>query len=513
MDRVLVDPSAGHKKTSSSVQKNYIFGCVSSILILISSFVLGWVPPEGMWGSQFFLNLRLNYPVVLIAVCMMVLGTIGLLRSWLHIATELRPWQEGSLQAVQKAFYYWATPLIFTLPMFSRDVYAYIAQGRLVNSGYNPYTTGTSAIPGWFYMGADPMWSESRTPYGPLFLFMSNIVYVVSGGHPETAVLLFRAIALAGVVLLFIYIPKVALQNDQNPAKALWVTALCPLFLFHFIVSCHNDALMMGFLVAGIYFMLSDRPIAGLLLLSLSIAIKPITLIAIPFFGLMWAGYRDTWPERIKYWTLSSVIALGPVIIMGFAAGWGIGWVAAFGTPGQATHWYAPVVLTRDFLLNFFGPLGVSPDSLLVVVKNIALLLAACFCAYLVLGANHLGLTQRMFYAFTAVVLSSTVIHPWYMLWLLVLWGITGVEYGTRMILYIWIVAFFLVNAMLDPLDISILLKGHTLITWLVGVLTVIGIYYCVFLDKHMKSFFLQGSYDYATDKPEVIAGLQKVAT
>ena len=45
-------------------------------------------------------------------------------------------------------------------------------------------------------LGTDPSWAENRTPYGPLFLWLSRGVVAVTGAQPDISVLLFRAAGL-----------------------------------------------------------------------------------------------------------------------------------------------------------------------------------------------------------------------------------------------------------------------------------------------------------------------------
>ncbi|MFT4245272.1 MAG: polyprenol phosphomannose-dependent alpha 1,6 mannosyltransferase MptB [Micrococcaceae bacterium] len=507
MEKFLSNPLLGDAKLEKSMRKNYISGFVSSIFILIASFIVGWIPPQGMWGSQLLLDLRLNYPIITIALAMIVVGTVGLMRAWLYVAHDLRNWGPGSLAAVKKGIYIWALPLVFTFPMFSRDMYAYIAQGRLAQSGLNPYSTGASSIPGWLYIGADPTWSESRTPYGPLWIFMAEIIVRITGERPEIAIPLLRILAVAGVVMIVHFLPKAAELNGHRPAKALWFAAMSPLFLLQFIVSGHNDSLMMGFLIAGVYFMLIDKPVKGLLLLALSISVKPITIIAIPFFGLIWAKGHVGWLERIKYWTMSLIISMAPVALLGAVLGWGMGWLSAFSTPGQSQNWYAPVVIIGAVLSVLFGgDIQTSID----IVKNIVLLIGLVICAYLVLGAHHIKVLRKMLYVFAVVVLISTVVYPWYALWVLILWGMTGVRNKRRMQTFILIVGFFLTYALLDTFDISVLIQGRAILQVIMFGMTIAGLGYFMYFDSTSKMFFQRGGYQYET-QPGTIAGLRKI--
>ena len=118
-------------------------------------------------------------------------------------------------------------------PLFSRDVYSYFGQGRLLLEGYDPYTTGVSVLPGWFTFGADPM-GETPTPYGPFFLLLSRGVAAFSGSQAYLGALMFRLIAVLGLLLMLWAVPKPAQQHGINPAKAVWLTVLNPLVIMHF---------------------------------------------------------------------------------------------------------------------------------------------------------------------------------------------------------------------------------------------------------------------------------------
>ena len=95
----------------------------------------------------------------------------------------------------------WGLPMMFSVPLFSRDVYAYIGQGRLMVEGFNPYENGISALSNYFQLGADKMWTEAPVPYGQLFLWIEQFVVWSTNVHPEASIMLFRLAALVGVVL------------------------------------------------------------------------------------------------------------------------------------------------------------------------------------------------------------------------------------------------------------------------------------------------------------------------
>ena len=118
-----------------------------------------------------------------------------LVRAWLRLGQGVRVWGLEARKAILQAVVAWGLPMMFTVPLFSRDVYAYIGQGRLMVEGMNPYENGISALPNYFQLGADKMWTEAPVPYGQLFLWIEQFVVWVTNVQPEACIMLFRLVA------------------------------------------------------------------------------------------------------------------------------------------------------------------------------------------------------------------------------------------------------------------------------------------------------------------------------
>ncbi|WKK72185.1 polyprenol phosphomannose-dependent alpha 1,6 mannosyltransferase MptB [Rathayibacter oskolensis] len=94
-------------------------------------------------------------------------GGLLLLVAWLRLRAVALDGRPGSLRTILVAAVAWAAPLLLTVPLFSRDMFSYVAQGRLMTQGIDPYTHGVATLPGWFALGVDPQWADTPTPYGP----------------------------------------------------------------------------------------------------------------------------------------------------------------------------------------------------------------------------------------------------------------------------------------------------------------------------------------------------------
>src|SRR5690606_18934759 len=120
-------------------------------------------------------------------------------------------------------------------------------------SGSDPTTVGVGSLPGWFDIGADPMWTESPTPYGPTFLFVERTVAAIAHPNAYLAGILLRCSSLVGLALLAVFLPKLARAYGVDGATAFWVGVLNPLVIMHFVSGAHNDALMVGLIVFALW--------------------------------------------------------------------------------------------------------------------------------------------------------------------------------------------------------------------------------------------------------------------
>ncbi len=102
---------------------------------------------------------------MVLSTVLLTLGCWVMFHAWLRLRRTLDS-AADPLRSVSRAAAAWIIPQLFVLPIFSRDVFAYLNQGRLVLAGEDPYTTGVSTLENWFQLGTDIVWAEDATPYG-----------------------------------------------------------------------------------------------------------------------------------------------------------------------------------------------------------------------------------------------------------------------------------------------------------------------------------------------------------
>lgn len=454
-------------------------------MILAGSYGVGWlvsISPLSRW--DLILPLRTTTGGVVLSTVLLTLGCWVMFHAWLRLRRTLDS-AADPLRSVSRAAAAWIIPQLFVLPIFSRDVFAYLNQGRLVLAGEDPYTTGVSTLENWFQLGTDIVWAEDATPYGPMFLWLEAAVMRVSADQPDLAVLLFRLACAAGVVLLMVYVPKLAALLGTDPARAQWLTAANPLLIISFVSSVHNDALMIGLALAGIHCAATadrhrGRGVLAVLLVTLSIGIKPITMVLLPFIGLLWAsraclaaGRELTWHRRLLHWAWTLLISAAAMLGVGLVSvaggeGYGFGWLAVLTGTGAGSVLWSPVGLADALLTGTLMLLGLPHEWTLEVLRSIGRVLSVVIVLVLMFrrlpgGTSDAAgadlserriILQRMTWAFAALVLLSPVIQPWYLLWLLPLVAVLGLGEGRMLTLILLVTAFFLAFGAADQLSV-----------------------------------------------------------
>ncbi len=434
-------------------------GFVGSLILALGALGVGWLPLESaVFDGGAVASLRGTTLGVLVSRAFVFVGVALLLQAWLILGHDLLagaddphslrgtpPW---TLVTVLVA---WVAPLILAPPLFSRDVYSYVAQGRVVASGQDPYVTGVAVIDGWFEEGVDPMWAETPTPYGPFWLLIARGVANFSPDQPLLAALAFRIAALLGLALLVAYLPRLAFAQGIDPSQALWLGVLNPLVVMHVVSGAHNDALMIGLIVMGFALGRQGHPIAGVTAIALAGAVKPIALLALPFAGLIWAGLDAGWGARIRAWVLTLLVTAVVFIVASVLAGVGPGWIGALTTPGEVRTWLSPATAIGMLIGTATTSLGLTLDDVLVVtvVRALGTLAALGIVAWLILRPCGRSPVHGAALAFLTVILLGPVIQPWYLLWILPLFAVTGLG-PTQLRVAIIVIAGFSLHGMAE---------------------------------------------------------------
>ncbi|MFB6396388.1 polyprenol phosphomannose-dependent alpha 1,6 mannosyltransferase MptB [Polymorphospora lycopeni] len=256
----------------------------------------------------------------------------------------------------------WLLPLLFAPPLASRDVYAYACQGATYAAGFNPYEQGVSALPCPWLDSISRIWRDTPAPYGPLFVLIAGGV-VAATDNLTTIIATFRVIAVLGVGLTAATLPVLARRCGVPAGRALWIGLACPLVAIHLVSGAHNDALMIGLVLAGLA-LLVTRPgrawamVGAGALLGLAVAVKATAGVVVPFAALLALPAAFRWRDLVRYGGVVVAGALGAMVAVTLVAGRGFGWIAGLSSSGDTIQWSSPptaVGQTISYVPRLFG--------------------------------------------------------------------------------------------------------------------------------------------------------------
>ena len=404
-------------------------GTLGSIGLAIMGTSLGAIPRPGDTGWWFNVPAQVaTLPKVgfYSAVLVLIAGWVGVgVHARAGRLTVSRAWVILAL---------WGLPLLVGPPIFSRDIYSYIAQGLLANQGHNPYIAAPAALGNPHLLASvAEVWRHTASPYGPLFVVVSRVVATVAGSSLVAQVLAFRLIELAGVVMIMVSLPRLARRLGNDPGLALWLGALSPLALFSFIASGHNDALMVGLLLAGITLAMEGRLAAGVALCALAATIKLPAAAAIVFIGV--DQFRIAQGNKNKRWRIAAETVVVPVVVVvGITIASGFGWTwlspTALHVPTELRVLSSPSVSLGTFvhsILHGVGiPIRLSPT--VTATQIVCEMIAVAGTVWLVWNAHKLDVVRILGLALLLIVIGSPTVWPWYLMWGLAVLAATALQ-------------------------------------------------------------------------------------
>lgn len=423
-------------------------GTIGTLMLGLGALGAGALPvidnPYGEFpgGSIMGRMLQTSSVVVLVGVGLFVTAWV-LMAPFVGIGTNRRI----SVSMLRRTFVAWTAPLLFTAPLFTQDIYSYLAQGSIVAQGLDPYSAGPVDLlssDNVLARSVPYIWSHSPSPYGPVALGLAAAVSWLTQDSIVWGVLAHRALSVLGLVAVGWALVKLARRCHVSVQAALWLGLLNPLTLLHLVGGIHNEAIMLGFVMVGLELGLRavdwisilgySHRAAGLLIgsgvcISCAGLVKVTGFLALGFIGMALArGLRyRTWGHLRAIATAAlaqTAILITTVAVVTVVTGIGLGWITGQGGAAKIRSWMS---ITTDIgigagALGMQLGLGDHTDSILVVTRGVGVLVASGFLVRMLFatyrGAIHpvggLGVATLL------LVVLFPVVHPWYVLWAIV---------------------------------------------------------------------------------------------
>jgi alpha-1,6-mannosyltransferase len=352
---------------------------------------------------------------------MIYIGVALMAWAWIRLGREVLAHRVRA-RAVLATALVWIAPTLLSPPLFTRDVFSYLAQGALPLAGFDPYAVGPEAMDGIFTQNVHYFWQDTPAPYGPLFILIAKSVSWLVGDNIILGVILMRLALLPGLVLFIWALPELARRLGGRVSVSLWVAVANPMMVIHMIGGGHNDLLVMGLLAAGSLVALRGAPVGGIALVTMAMAIKASAAVALPFLVLIWAGQLSgpLWP-RIARATAAGVAVFAVVFTAcSVAAGVGLGWLPALSAPSMIVNWMSFPTGVGEFLhtmVNAVLPVPKQPFINVARIFGAALLLWIACRQWWAAREGGPDAVRRAGLVLLAVAVLSPATLPWYVSW------------------------------------------------------------------------------------------------
>ena len=324
----------------------------------------------------------------------------------------------------------WSLPLMVGPPLFSEDAYFYTAIGAAVQNDVDPFQYGPGVLGAVEVVrGAEPFWRFSPTPYSPpLVSLLSGLSWLFDQDLLSVLVAV-RVLCVAGWVVCALMVCRIAARLGGSPAVAMWLGGINPLVLVHLVSGNHNDALMLALLLPGLLLALLDRPLLGILLCVAGAGIKAIALVAVLVIGVEAASRQDGWAARLRTLVLAGAVGAGAFALCVQLTGWGWSFLGNLDVPGKSL-----VALTPTSALAFVLDADDPPiDEMRRAGVAVAVVVSALFLTRL----RRWGLVRVTSWVALTVILTGSVVWPWYLIWPTLLFAAAGVA-AERLLVVVW---------------------------------------------------------------------------
>ena len=312
--------------------------------------------------------------------------------------------------------------LFVSIPSLSDDFYRFLWDGRLLAAGYNPFTE----IPAYYINLPVPVEGLDSTLFEKLnskhrfssYPPVCQLVFWLSAELSPSSI--FGSLLVMRSILLFfelatIWIMRRLLLRFSMPPQAVLLYAINPLVMLEISGNLHFEGVMVFFLMLAIYLLSKDRLWASSAFFALSVCTKLVPLLFLPvlprFIG---------WKKAMAFWIITATVTLILFIPL-LHAGIVHGFSTSLGYYFQRFEFNASLY----YVVRSAG-YAVAGFNIIQYAGPLLGLAAAIIIFRIALRESDKPLhqvTPRVFsimlWCLFVYFLSTTILHPWYIITLL----------------------------------------------------------------------------------------------
>jgi len=284
-------------------------------------------------------------------------------------------------------------------PIGSNDYYRYLWDGKVQINGINPYLYSpndqnltqlhSELLP------EKVSYPQIRTIYFPVSQFLFTLAYWISGENViGLKIILFLAELLTLISLYYLF------KRYAIALKYILVYAALPLVIFQFFIDAHVDLVGATLLLASVTLYFYNKKICGYILLGLSISVKPVGLLLMPFLFQNEQKFLD----RIKSVLIPIIVFIITFLPYMFAA-----------TPLDTIINFTTKWTFNGMIYNVLD-IFLSNNLTIRIICGILFLIVFVF-----LFLVKTDFFKKFYLSLFLLMIFSPVVHPWYLIWFAVL--------------------------------------------------------------------------------------------
>lgn len=301
--------------------------------------------------------------------------------------------------------------ILFCFPNLSDDIYRFYWDGKLIHAGINPYGILPSQAILLEVEGlTKDVFDNLNSPnYYTIYPPVNQLYFALSAWSNDIyqASFFMKLLVLITELVGLFYIIKL-LEIAHLDKRLSMVYFINPLVILEGVGNLHFEVVMLSFLAGALYYLFTNRFVIGCLLFALSIGVKLLPIMLLPYFWFRLNGSRR--------WVFFSTL-LGFCVFIFLPMASGIALSTFFESIDlyfrkfefNASIYYILRWLGYQFsgynLIKYIGPLL----ALIVVLMNL----------YIARNKSIFSSTDFIRYAliaWTLYLLFSTTVHPWYLI-------------------------------------------------------------------------------------------------
>lgn len=313
---------------------------------------------------------------------------------------------------------------LLTEPNLSQDYYRFIWDGQLILDGINPYlfTPDTLMDRSDFFLanaqelhnGMGALSARHFSNYPPFNQFIFAIAAFLGGKSIMGTVVVLRTIIILSDIGIFYFGRKLLKKINRSPHVIFWYF-LNPLIIIELTGNLHFEGVMLFFFIWGLYLLSVKRWALAAVPYALSICVKLVPLIFLPLFLTYFK-----WKQSLLFYTIIGVISLvltlpffAPEFINNYSDTVGL-WFSNFEFNAGFYNGLKKIAVQFDAkpweLIKSYGKL-----------TAYALIIISLLFTFLAKNQKLSNLISNMLWILTIYYFLSATVHPWYIVFLVLL--------------------------------------------------------------------------------------------